>query len=300
MPSMEGSNYDIQTILPKGWASEIREENGSASQEHGEGQRGETTEASPIPVYIYSLEDPETGEVRYVGKTIDLKRRFGYHCTTGREGQRKDRWVMNLKGRGLVPKMEVLEVVMCVEDEEWYEVEKFWIKYLRFLGCRLLNIEEGGRGKNRASKETREKLSIAGKGRKGPPMSPEHKAVLIASHVGVPQSDATKEKIRQANIRTNAIERLAGYKPPAGWNKGIPSSEETKAKQSAAHKAIGTGKGPKSPEHREKLRQALLGKKLSEEHRASLRGPRGPNIRTLRKLGLAHPKESPPNNLCTS
>ena len=27
-------------------------------------------------VYIYSLEDPETGEIRYVGKANDIKSRF--------------------------------------------------------------------------------------------------------------------------------------------------------------------------------------------------------------------------------
>lgn len=140
------------------------------------------------------------------------------------------------------------------------------------------------------SDETRQRMSDAKKGKPGRPLTPEHKAIFLESHLGVPMPEETKKKISETCKKTNSAERLKGFKPPAGWNKGIPSSEETKAKQSASHKARGTGKGPKSEDHRAKISAALTGRKMTEEERAKLRGPRGPNIRTLRKLGLVPPK----------
>lgn len=188
---------------------------------------------------------------------------------------------------GKKPIMEIIEEIECERDSDWHEAERFWISYFRFLGFPLTNLESGGQGPGRIAKETRTKMSEVRKGKPGRPMTPEVKEKLIASHIGVPWTEKSKEKLRKTMRETNAVQRVRDApRPEHPWNKGIPSSEETKAKQSASHKARGTGKGEKSPEHREKLRQANLGKKLSEEHRAALRGPRGPNIRTLRKLGL--------------
>lgn len=74
------------------------------------------------------------------------------------------------------------------------------------------------------------------------------------SRKGVPRSDETKEKLRQANL-------------------GKKASAETKLKMSLA------GRGRKhSPEHVEKTRQIHLGKKRSEETRRKLREDRARRV----------------------
>lgn len=35
--------------------------------------------------YIYTLEDPITGQIRYVGKANNMKERFGNHINSGRD-----------------------------------------------------------------------------------------------------------------------------------------------------------------------------------------------------------------------
>lgn len=49
-------------------------------------------------VYIYSLEDPETGEIRYVGKANNIKSRFYGHLNEkGGKNTHKKNWINFLK-----------------------------------------------------------------------------------------------------------------------------------------------------------------------------------------------------------
>lgn len=84
---------------------------------------------------------------RYVGKTIELRRRFHLHC-------KKWDWVVGIK------------VIEWVDDHTWEERERFWIAEYRAKHT-LLNIAGGGHGihGHRLSEETRRKISEAVKGR---------------------------------------------------------------------------------------------------------------------------------------
>lgn len=295
--------HDTTRIQQEGrQISEPKESFGSEGEceESYPNEDGETTLDGKFIAYIYFLLD-EFGRIRYVGKTTRPPQRLQYHLYTGGKSH-KDNWIKSMMSRGLKPIMEVIEEVECECDEDWHEVEMFYICYMRFLGFSLTNIENGGQGPGRITKETRQRMSESRKGKPGRPMTEDQKQALLKTHIGIPRSEETKKKISETNKKTNAIERLKGFPSPAGWNKGIPSSEETKAKQSVAHKAIGTGKYVRTEETKEKTRKALTGRKMTEEERAKLRGPRGPNIRTLRKLGLVPPKSDtqPPQDPCTS
>lgn len=97
-------------------------------------------------VAIYFLYD-ETGLPRYVGKTVELRRRFHLHC-------KKWEWVTGIK------------VIEWADDANWEERERFWIAEYR-LKYPLLNISGGGYGihGHSLSVETRRKISEAVKGR---------------------------------------------------------------------------------------------------------------------------------------
>lgn len=92
-------------------------------------------------VYIYSLNCPDTGEVKYVGKTIDRKNRLNSHIWGSKYGiGPKDKWIQSLLKDNKKPVMVTLEVT-----KEWEDCEKKWIKYYREKGD-IFNIADGGLG----------------------------------------------------------------------------------------------------------------------------------------------------------
>jgi hypothetical protein len=110
-------------------------------------------------VTIYALCDPDTGLVRYVGKTIDLNARIRshkYEAFSGKYKTRKAHWLKPIGGK---PKIIILEVV---EFEKWQEAEIRWIAFWRQSGANLTNYADGGQtspveGKGH-SEETKAKL----------------------------------------------------------------------------------------------------------------------------------------------
>lgn len=117
-------------------------------------------------VFIYTLSDPKTGLVRYVGKTTNLKQRlFDHTCNYKDPTKRVNHrfcWINSLKKEGLMPVMEVLEETTI---ELWQEAETFWISSLKFLGLDLVNSNSGGVGGNGPSLEARRKISESSKAR---------------------------------------------------------------------------------------------------------------------------------------
>lgn len=104
-------------------------------------------------VTIYTLSDPITGEVRYVGKTIQkLKYRLATHiCRNRNNKNHTEAWVKSLLKKDLKPVIEEL----CVVDESvWENEEKFYISYFKYLGFRLTNHSEGGDASNLGSRWT--------------------------------------------------------------------------------------------------------------------------------------------------
>ncbi len=93
-------------------------------------------------IYIYSLIDPRYNKVRYIGKTVNLKRRYEQHLYlfTG-NNPRKERWIQGLKNEGLKPEMVVIEE--CNESN-WMDSEKRWIAHYREICSDLTNIADGG------------------------------------------------------------------------------------------------------------------------------------------------------------
>ncbi len=172
--------------------------------------------------YVYTLSDPLTGKIRYVGVTTHpLKERLARHLNpSGRkEGNPKSEWVRGLHEMGLQPIIGLVETILSSKGDER---ERDWIGHFRTLGCDLLNQTNGGRKGTTYSAETRAKLKELLK--KRGPVSDEIKARISAGTRGKkrrPRSPEIKEKIRQA---------LTGRKRP-------PFSAEWKANMSKAAKA---------------------------------------------------------------
>ncbi len=105
---------------------------------------------------IYTLSDPATDTVKYIGKTsIDLKDRFRRHLNDKARNLRTN-WIKSLKKKGLIPKMDVLEV--CEGEDHLSEMEIYWIYQFRTWGFKLKNMTNGGDG-GVLAKETKLKIS---------------------------------------------------------------------------------------------------------------------------------------------
>lgn len=111
-------------------------------------------------ITIYALLQPETKEIRYIGKTNSpLHKRLSGHLKDKCNCYRTH-WLRSLRIR---PEIVVIE--KCADDI-WEERERFWIAHYRSLGCNLVNQTIGGDGPGKFTPEVLKKMSLAQKGRK--------------------------------------------------------------------------------------------------------------------------------------
>lgn len=203
-----------------------------------------------MDVVIYGLTDPETNEVRYVGKSVEPHRRLRAHIQHARNGGKtyRDTWIRSLLTQGLLPRMVELQ---RVESGSWQEAEAFWISHFRKSG-NLTNLTDGGDGPNgfNHSEETKQRLSEHWTGKPKGPFSEEHRKRI---------SEGAKEwhernpghflgRTVPEETRQRISETLRG-------RPGRPQSEETRAKLSEAMRGRS-----KTLEHRRKIAESLRGR----------------------------------------
>ena len=95
--------------------------------------------------FIYALADPETDEIRYVGKADCVKERFAAHLREAKTGKQshKCNWIRQVTDKNLIPQLIVLEEV---SQEDWKKAEIYYIEEFKRLGHGLTNIAKGGEG----------------------------------------------------------------------------------------------------------------------------------------------------------
>lgn len=210
-----------------------------------------------ITVYIYGLYDPRTFELRYIGKTVNLKTRLGKHIqeAKGYHGHNlyKERWIRQLLSDNLKPIL--ITIGKCTNDN-WQEVEREYINTARERGINLTNLADGGVGASAGennprfgkplSQEAKDRISQANKGKLkgekhplyggGDKFTPEHrKNMSISAKNKPPITDETRRRRSQSHM---------GKTSP---NKGKKLSEEWKRRVGEAFK----GK-PKTDNHNKK------------------------------------------------
>jgi hypothetical protein len=150
--------------------------------------------------YIYTLSDPTTNEIRYVGKTDYPDKRYKQHLNSRLNNTYKEQWIFGLKDKGFVPKFEILDIV---EKSEWVYWEQYWICQIKQWGFRLTNIGIGGEGGN-CTLETRKKISDSKKGsqsRLGSKWTEEQRITIISKLTGKKQSESQILKRAEKNFK---------------------------------------------------------------------------------------------------
>lgn len=106
-------------------------------------------------VYIYTLSDPTSNEIRYIGQTNDMEDRLSRHLSTYnlQDTTKKNNWIVSLYQKGVVPLMELLDIG---NSDIIDDLERYWIAQFRNWGFKLTNGTEGGDGFNWSGKKHKE------------------------------------------------------------------------------------------------------------------------------------------------
>jgi len=194
---------------------------------------------------IYSLEDPRSGAVRYVGRTLKSSGgRLYQHIRDARLGGVNHRvnWIRSLLNIGIEP---IIRIRAIVSVSSAPEAERLLIRGLRKEGARLVNSTDGGEGMEGYSHtpETRAKLSRARTGKKA---SVETRTKMSRSQIKRFEKSEEREKFLG---RRHSVESIAKM---SAAHRGHKHTPEARAKISATHKGYKF-----TPEHRANLSFAM-------------------------------------------
>lgn len=238
---------------------------------------------------VYTLCDPQTMGIRYVGYSKRVNERYKAHLLNDTVTHR-GRWVGKLIRAGLAPVLRVLCIVQGMDEAK--RVEIALIASYRKKGTRLTNSTSGGDGVS-GTPEVRAKQALAAM----IPCTEEKKAKISATLIGRP-CDAERRAVLTKAARSMTPEQIANR------NKQIAKAwtPEVRAKAGAAVSAAlalgGTARGAEkrrgrkaTDEHRMAISKALTGRKQSKEHaekhRLALTGYKHtPEARA--NMGLSH------------
>lgn len=109
-------------------------------------------------VTIYSLSDPITKEIKYIGKTTKkLSCRLNEHLLEPSNNLKKI-WIQELLSNNLLPVIE--EIESCSIDLS-DKLEQYWIFQFKSWNFKLLNLTNGGKGSlgYKMPKEVKDKIS---------------------------------------------------------------------------------------------------------------------------------------------
>ena len=140
-----------------------------------------------MAITIYGLSDPNNELIRYIGKTINMNKRYRQHICESLAGKRKSKknsWLNSLLIKGVNPKVHIIDVV---SDDNGNYYERSYIKLFKSAGCNLLNMTQGGDG-GAMNPDVSKKAGLLRRGKPsnkiGIPLTTEQKIKISKSKYG--------------------------------------------------------------------------------------------------------------------
>lgn len=219
--------------------------------------------------YIYKLIDPSNNEIRYIGQTDNIKRRYNDHISSSMNENSdsydtyKARWVRKLKLNGLLPIIEIVEE--CDSLEQSNIRERYYVSKLTNEGCRLTNsyitdVTE-------FSSHTREKMSNARKGKTLEEIVGLEKSIELKKYYSEKTKLNNPNKNNDPLVREKISNTLKEYLSDKEnhWAYGLKMDDEHNEKLRLAKlnnpKNVGNKK-PRTEEQKEKIRNSIKGIKI--------------------------------------
>jgi hypothetical protein len=219
--------------------------------------------------YIYKLIDPSNNEIRYIGQTDDIKRRYNDHISSSMNEKSdsydtyKARWVRKLKLSGLLPIIEIVEE--CDSLEQSNIRERYYVSKLTNEGCRLTNsyitdVTE-------FSSHTRDKMSNARKGKTLEEIVGLEKSLKLKEYYSERIKLNNPNKNNDPLVREKISNTLKEYfsDKENHWAYGLKMDDEHNEKLRRAKlnnpKNVGNRK-PRTEEQKEKIRNSIKGTKI--------------------------------------
>lgn len=146
---------------------------------------------------IYALIDPETDEIRYIGKSNNAQNRLKHHILDRiKKKLPVSVWINDLMEKGMRPTLVVLERVV-----DWEEAEIRLIAVSRARGDRLLNVADGGNQPYCSTEQRRKNAEKLNKKLKDNPLLAYVRFLKTQIGMGLRQgrvSNTAREKLRLA------------------------------------------------------------------------------------------------------
>jgi len=219
--------------------------------------------------YIYYLKDPVTLEVRYVGQTNDIKRRYNDHISSSIKNDSdsyntyKARWIRKLINNGYKPIIEIIDQCNTIDESNF--LEKFYIEKLTNEGLNLTNSHVIDL--TEISINTKLKMSSAKKGKKLEEIVGFEKSLELKNYYSERIKENNPNKSNDPKVREKISNTLKEYfsNPENHWAYGKKMTEEhnERLRQAKLNNPNNVGnKKPRTEEQKEKIRKSIIGRKV--------------------------------------
>lgn len=219
--------------------------------------------------YIYSLADPNTKEIRYIGQTNNINRRLNGHINSSvninnkQYNTHKCSWIRKLIQNGYNPVITIIEEVVTLGESN--KQERFWIKKLTNEGLKLTNSHISD--VTEFSTETKDKMSVAKRGKKLEEIVGEEKATQLKLYYSERIKNNNPNKSNDPLVKEKISETLKEYFKDKNnhWAYGKEMTDKMRNNQRLAHLNNPKNKGntnKRTEEQKEKIRKAISGRIL--------------------------------------
>lgn len=171
-----------------------------------------------MKIQIYTLADPDTGQIKYVGKTIrnNLKSRLNEHISHSKRHKYKMAcWVNSLTKQNKKPTIELVDTV----GEDWAFWEQHYISLFKSYGFSLKNTTDGGDIDNTGRKASEETKALMSKNRKGNPVYMKPKGPMSEDNKKLIKEGSLKMFADKLNINSELVKKVYGLMPNSSTRK---------------------------------------------------------------------------------